>query len=326
MELKNRLVMPPMARSQADENGKVTSKTLDYYREKSAGGYIGLIIVEHSFVSQEGKAGKGQLSISDDSDISGLQEVVSMVHKNGTKIMAQISHAGAATTTEVTGVEQLSASAVRMPRDSMTAPRETMTTPLPKEMGPADIKKVVDDFAKAALRAKTAGFDGVEIHSAHGYLLNQFYSPLTNKRSDEYTGNTLCGRIKLHLEIIQAIRETVGKDYPLALRLGACDYMTGGSTIEDSIPAAKKFENAGIDLIDISGGFCGYRNPTSRKPGFFDELSEPIKANISIPVILTGGITTPETAEILLEQNKADLIGVGRAILKDNQWARKAMA
>lgn len=327
MELKNRLVMPPMAISKADENGKVTSKTLDYYDEKSAGGYIGLIIAEHSYVSPEGKAGRGQLSISDNSDIFGLRELVSMVHKNNTRIMAQISHAGAAATFGVTGLEQLSASAVRMPQGSLAAPggRGNRTMPLPKEMDMTDINKMTDNFTKAALRAKAAGFDGVEIHSAHGYLLNQFYSPLMNKRVDEYAGNTINGRIKLHLEIIQAIREAVGNDYPIALRLGACDYMAGGSTIEDSIIAVKEFEKAGIDFIDISGGFCGYINPTSRKPGYFDEISKVIKETVSVPVVLTGGIVEAESAELLLEQKKADLIGVGRAILKDSGWAERAM-
>ena len=317
--------MPPMAISKADESGKATSKTFDYYEEKSAGGYIGLIIAEHSYVSPEGKADKGQLSISDDRDIRGLRDMVSIVHKNDTKIMAQMNHAGAATTPDVTGLAQLSASAVRMPEDSMTAPKGKLTIPLPKEMTIADIKKTVDDFTKAALRAKAAGFDGVEIHSAHGYLLNQFYSPLTNKRSDEYTGRTIRGRIKLHLEIIESIREAVGNDYPLALRLGACDYMAGGSTVEDSILAVKEFEKAGIDFIDISGGFCGYINPTSHKPGYFDELSKVIKDSVSIPVVLTGGIVDAETAEMLLKQEKADLIGVGRTILKDSAWAKKAM-
>ncbi len=325
MELKNRLIMPPMAISKADKNGKVTSKTLEYYAEKSAGGYIGLIIAEHSYISPEGKAGKGQLSISDDSDIDGLKEIVSIVHKNGIKIMAQISHAGAATMSDITGLEQLSASAVKMPKGSLTAPSGNLLMPSPKEMDKTDIKKITDSFKKAALRAKAAGFDGVEIHSAHGYLLNQFYSPLTNKRTDEYTGSTIDGRIKLHLEIIQAIREVVGNDYPLALRLGACDYMAGGSTIEDSIIAAQAFEKAGIDFIDISGGFCGYINPTSHKPGYFAELSKAIKDTVSIPVVLTGGIVDAETAEMLLEQEKADLIGVGRAILKDSEWAKRAM-
>lgn len=247
--------------------------------------------------------------------MSGLEKLVKVIHENGSKAMAQISHAGGATKTEITGKSVLGASAVAMPR----------TGNMPLEMTKQDIAKVIDDFAAAAVRAKLAGFDGVEIHSAHGYLLNQFFSPLTNKRIDEYRGDTISGRIKLHLEIIQAIRHAVGQDYPIALRLGACDYVVGGTTKEDSILAAEEFEKAGIDLIDISGGFCGYINPTSHKQGYFDELSKAIKDNVSIPVILTGGIVDAETAEILLEQKKADLIGVGRAILKDSKWAEKAI-
>ena len=315
LELKNRLVMPPMATSKATETGTVTQQLYDYYNEKSAGGYIGLIITEHFYVSIEGKAGKGQVSIANDSDVSGLEKLVKVIHENGSKAMAQISHAGGANKTEITGKSVLGASAVAMPR----------TGNMPLEMTKQDIAKVIDDFAAAAVRAKLAGFDGVEIHSAHGYLLNQFFSPLTNKRIDEYRGDTISGRIKLHLEIIQAIRHAVGQDYPIALRLGACDYVVGGTTKEDSILAAEEFEKAGIDLIDISGGFCGYINPTSHKQGYFDELSKAIKDNVSIPVILTGGIVDAETAEILLEQKKADLIGVGRAILKDSKWAEKAI-
>lgn len=323
LELKNRLVMPPMAISKADENGKATTKTFDYYKEKSAGGYIGLIITEHSYVSQEGKASKGQLSIADDGAIAGLQQLASLIHKNNTNAIAQLSHAGGATTMAVTGLEQLSVSAVKMPRGSLTAPHGN--GPLPKEMSLTDIKKVVDDFTKAALRAKAAGFDGVEIHSAHGYLLNQFYSPLTNKRVDEYTGNTIDGRIKLHLEIIQSISREVGESYPIGLRLGACDYIEGGSTIEDSVLAVKKFEKAGLDFIDISGGFCGYINPVSSEQGYFGELTKIIKQQVSIPVILTGGIVDAKAAEKLLLEEKADLIGVGRAILRDSSWPKEAI-
>lgn len=323
--LKNRLVMPPMAISKADEHGKVTAGTLEYYDEKSAGGYIGLIIAEHSYVSPEGKASNGQLSISDNSDIAGLQQIVSVVHKNGTKIMAQLNHAGNSTTTAITGMEQISASAVQLPEGSLGARHKKAPSQLPKEMSVSDIDKVIENFTQAARRAKAAGFDGVEIHAAHGYLLNQFYSPLTNKRTDAYTGSSIGGRIKLHLEIIHAIRNAVGNDYPVGLRLGACDYMDGGSTIEDSVLAAKEFENAGIDFIDISGGLRGYTNPNSHRQGYFDELSKPIMKVVSIPVILTGGVVDAAAAELLLSEGKANLIGVGRAILKDSGWAQKNM-
>lgn len=316
IELKNRLVMPPMATAKSTPDGRVTGPLCDYYDEKSRGGYIGLIIAEHSYISPEGKAGKGQLSIAQDEDVEGLRRLVSVVHRNGSKVFAQINHAGAAAVKEITGCGAIGASAVRLPNGKGG---------LPKEMDQADIQRVIQAFAAAAGRAKQAGFDGVEIHSAHSYLLNQFYSPLTNHRKDAYSGSTFEGRIRLHLEVIQAVREMVGKAYPIALRLGACDYMEGGSTIEDSVRASKEFEKAGVDIIDISGGLCGYLNPASREQGYFREISEAVKREVSIPVILTGGVVTAEAAERLLEQEKADLIGVGRAILADSEWARRAM-
>jgi 2,4-dienoyl-CoA reductase-like NADH-dependent reductase (Old Yellow Enzyme family) len=317
LELKNRLVMPPMANEKSDNNGKVTDELCKYYNEKSNGGYIGLIITEHSYISPEGRASKGQLSISEASDIEGLKKIVSIIHNNDTKVIAQINHAGAAARPENQLIKPLGASAVKFPN----ANRDIN---LPIEMNNTNIKKIISDFTASAVIAQKAGYDGVEIHSAHGYLLNQFFSPLTNKRSDEYNGSTLDGRIKLHLDIIKSVRKAVGPNYPIALRLGACDYIDGGITIEDSIYAARKFENAGLDLLDISGGFNYYSNPNSQKEGYFSELSAAIKAQVNIPVILTGGVITSNAAENLLKDNKADLIGVGRAILKDSNWAKNA--
>lgn len=317
IKIKNRLVMPPMATLKSGD-GQVTDKLVDYYDEKSKGGYIGLIITEHSYVSKEGMANQGQVSISSDKDIEGLKRITETIHKNGSKVIAQISHAGSSAIPEVTGCELISASPIA--NTGATA----KTGIIPREMTQEDIKRVVKSFAHAAKRAKDAGFDGVEIHSAHAYLLNQFFSPITNKRSDEY-GGSLNNRIRIHLEIIKEIRKTVGEDYLVALRLGACDYISGGTTIEDSIEAAKEFQKAGIDLLDISGGFCGIVRPNHKEPGYFGELSEAIKKEVSIPVILTGGITEGKHAEKLMEEKKADMIGVGRAILKDSAWAKKVM-
>lgn len=134
----------------------------------------------------------------------------------------------------------------------------------------------------------------MEIHSAHSYLLNQFYSPLTNRRTDNYTGSTLEGRLRIHLEIIRSIREAVGEDYPIALRLGAIDDLPGGTTLEDSVRAAGILQAAGIDLLDISGGFCGPYRPGHKEQGYFGELTEAIKKEVTVPVLLTGGITTPK--------------------------------
>ena len=179
-------------------------------------------------------------------------------------------------------------------------------------------------FAAAAVRAKAAGYDGVEIHSAHGYFLNQFYSPLTNHRTDTYGGSPE-NRIRLHLEVIAAVRQAVGPDYPIALRLGGCDYMDGGSTVADAVAACKAFTEAGVDLLDLSGGMCSYTVPGRACPGWFRDQSEAVKAAVSVPVILTGGITPAQEAENLLREGAADLIGVGRAILRDHRWAEKEL-
>ena len=164
----------------------------------------------------------------------------------------------------------------------------------------------------------------MEIHAAHRYLLNQFYSPLTNHRTDRYNGSTLEGRMQLLLEVVEAVRHAVGADFPVAVRLGACDYMEGGSTLQDAVAAAKLLEDAGVDLLDISGGMCSYRNPLESGQGYFGEITQAVKQEVTIPVLLTGGITEPQAAEALLEEQKTDLVGIGRALLKDSDWAKHA--
>ncbi|MBV7276543.1 NADH:flavin oxidoreductase [Clostridium sp. PL3] len=311
--LKNRLIMPPMATAKSEKDGKVSREVLEYYDEKSRGGYISLIIVEHSFIEQQGKASENQLSVAEDSTIENLKKLANVIQKNGSKAVMQLNHAGSAALTEVTGSIPIAPSAVANP----------FKGDMPRELTKKEIKDIVESFKKAALRVKKAGFDGVEIHSAHGYLLNQFFSPLTNKRTDEYGGD-VNSRIKIHLEIIKAVREAVGNEMPIFIRLGASDYMEGGITIEDSKIAAHEFEKAGVDVIDISGGFCRFTLEDNTLPGYFAPLSEGIKEVVSIPVILTGGITEVKDAERLLLEGKADLIGVGRAIYKDSEWAKKA--
>ena len=315
LELHNRLVMPPMATEKSAAGGKVSPGLLEYYDDKSRGGYISLIIIEHSYVRPDGKASDDQLSIADESVIEGLKALAGTIHRNGSKAVMQINHAGSAALEEITGTMPVGPSAVLNPR------KETM----PRELAPEEIKGIIEAYRAAARRTRGAGFDGVEIHSAHGYLLNQFFSPLTNKRKDEYGGNLL-NRIRIHLQIIEAIKKAVGEDFPLLLRLGASDFMPGGTTIEESIIAAREFEKAGIDIIDISGGFSGYTVPGLTGQGFFSPLTEAIKKAVSIPVILTGGITEAGAAEKLLNEGKTDLVGVGRAILKDSNWARDAIS
>ena len=252
MNLANRLVMPPMATAKAEPDGTVSQALLDYYEEKSRGGYISLIIIEHSYITPEGKASNNQLSVSDDAVIPGLRKLADVIHRNGSKAAMQINHAGSAALKEVTGTTPLAPSATANPRRG----------DMPREITRKGIGDIVNAFKDAGRRVREAGFDAVEIHSAHGYLLNQFLSPLTNKRTDEY-GGAISNRIRIHLQVIQAIRAAVGPDFPIQVRLGASDYTEGGTTIEDSKIAARAFETAGVDIIHISGGFVGYTPPAS---------------------------------------------------------------
>jgi NADPH2 dehydrogenase len=312
--LSNRIIMPPMATSKAEADGKVSQSILDYYKEKSEGGYIALIIIEHSFISPEGKASNNQMSVAEDSVIDKLRELSQVIKHNGSKAVMQLNHAGGAASKEIIGGMPVAPSAIAQPRWGN----------IPHELTKEEIKNIVEAFKNAACRVKEAGFDAVEIHSAHGYLLNQFFSPLTNKRTDEYGGD-VHNRIRIHLEVIKSVREAVGEGFPILLRLGASDYMEGGSTFEDAQIAAKEFEKAGVNMLDISGGHCGFSVPGITCQGYFAPLTKAIKEIVSIPVILTGGITEAEAAEDLLKEGKADLIGVGRAVLKDSEWAQKAV-
>lgn len=316
LQLHNRLVMPPMATAKSDD-GKVSPALLDYYRQRAEGDALGLIITEHSYMDIHGKANHNQVSIAEASDTTGLIKLVDTIHSAGSaKVFAQINHAGSSTSPKITGLPIEAPSPVLHP----TYPEAS----LPLEMTAGRIREIVRKFAEAAGRAKTAGYDGVEIHSAHGYLLNQFYSPLTNRRTDEYGGD-LDGRLRIHQEVIRAVRSTVGEDYPLALRLGGCDYMDGGSTIEDSVYAAKRFQEWGIDLLDISGGMCRYMIVDKHAPGFFGEMTAAIRQAVDIPVILSGNIRTVEDAERFLTDGSADLIGIARPILADGDWAKNFM-
>ena len=315
LKLKNRLVMPPMATETSESGGLVSKSLLQYYDEKSIGGYIGLIITEHGFILPEGKASKGQLSVASDDTIDGLKQLVDVIHHNKVKVVAQINHAGGAADHFITGHESMAPTAILKNGERFGD----------YEMTKYDIKKVVNGFADAAKRVKQSGFDGVEIHSAHGYLLNQFYSPLVNQRNDEY-GGKLQNRIRIHLEVIDAVRDVVGNDYPIFLRLGSIDETLGGNTVDDAVQASIAFECAGIDVLDISGGMTGYvRKSRKNEQGYFSDITEAIKKEVTIPIILTGGITEPAAADRILAEGKADMIGVGRAILRDSSWAKRAM-
>lgn len=321
LTLKNRLVLPPMATEKAAA-GKITPALIAYYREMAQSGPA-LIIQEHCYVAPDGKASPHQIGMDKTADMAALQELTAAVHASGVPFLAQLSHAGSAAHTAVTGCPVVSASAVLNPaRSASVGGTPEMPTPLDQQ----GIDRIRQAFVDAALRAKEAGYDGVEIHSAHGYLLDQFYSPLTNHRTDAYTGATLKGRTRFIREVCEAVRRAVGKDFVVTLRLGAADYMPGGATVEELPRAIALLEGAGLDGFSISGGMCIFFRPGHTEPGYFAELSRAAKSATKLPVLLTGGITTGEEAETLLENGEADLIGLGRAALKDHQIFKEILS
>ena len=310
--LNNRLVMPPMATGLAD-HGHVTEKLVEYYRERAQFSRPGLIITEHSCITEAGRASAIQLSIADDTMIAEHKRIVDAIHAAGSRTFVQLNHGGSAAAPNYP-CEIVSASAVANPVGKLTQAK------LPRPLTKAEILTLQSEYVRAAIRAKKAGYDGVEIHSAHGYLLNQFYSPLSNRREDEYGPQSIENRIRFLTETMFAVRAAIG-EMPLAVRLGGADYREGGATEEDAAEACRLLQQAGADLLDISGGMCSYVRPGHSEPGYFSSMTEKTKSAVSIPVLLTGGIQTMADAERMLQENKADLVGVGRALFKDAHWA-----
>ena len=308
--VKDRLVMPPMQTNKTDR-GMVSQAQADYYRDRAVRSRPGIIITEHSFVAEGGRAAPEQVSIASDNMIEEHRKLTDAIHQGGSKAFVQLSHAGANGI-----VESVSASDVNTPSKK--------TAPPPRPLSREEIRQVEELFALAAVRAVKAGYDGIELHCAHGYLLNQFYSPLTNHRTDEY-GGSLENRLRITLETAALVRQAVGPDVPLAVRLGGADYMPGGSTEEDAAEAGRLLQAGGVDLLDLSGGMCVFTRQGHTEPGYFASMSRKVKEAVSIPVLLTGGVNTVAEAEALLAAGDADLIGVGRALLKDPDWRNTAL-
>lgn len=294
---KNNIYLPPMAKELC-VNGQPNLAMLDYYTKQAQQGF-GLIILEHAYVSENGKASPGQLSIAADYDATILRKIAEVIHKYRAKAVMQINHCGAKS--RVVLERKLAPSIIE--NDDVQALTKT------------EIQGVVLDFIQSALRVKQLGFDGVEVHSAHGYLLNQFYSPLTNKRQDEY-GGCLENRLRLHVEILQGIKKELG-DFPLFLRLGACDYMEGGNDLATAVKAAK-FLAPHLDYLDISGGISGYQTHIKGALCYFAEVAQAIKQEINLPILTAGGIKTFSEAQRVITNGVCDLAGIGRTALAPN--------
>jgi NADPH2 dehydrogenase len=303
--LRNRIVMPPMQSGRASFKGEVTNKLVNFYVRRSSA--LGLPIVEHAYVSALGKIGPKQLGIYDDSLIGGFEKLASGIHSVGAPAIVQISHAGAVANKKVIG---------ETPVGPCTRDKTRM---LEKE----ELYTLANDYAIAADRAVKAGFDGVELHGAHGYLLNQFFTPLLNKRDDEF-GGSLENRMRFPLLVVQKVRQRLGKGL-LLYRLGSDDLAPNGTHIQDAIAFSLKLQEAGVDILDVSGGMCGSEPKQLRQiTGYFIPQASEIKKAVGVPVIGVGGIKKPEFADKLVSDGLVDLVAVGRALYHDNEWPQKA--
>ena len=326
MKLRNRIVMPPMTTSFANETGAVTERLVDYYVER-ARGKVGLIVVEAACVeSVLGRLIISQLRIDSDKYLPGLADLVEAVHFQGGKIALQIHHAGRETTLEATeGRTPVSSSNVPY-IDMYGSPGSVVVRPRPLKI--KEISDLVEKFGEGARRAKAAGFDAVEIHGAHGYLVAQFLSPYANKRIDKY-GKDFNGRMRFALEVIERVREKVGADYPIIFRISADEFIKGGITLELAEKIAMKLEKAGINAIHVSGSLSETEHmceaPMAIERGYMVHLAEGIKKIVNIPVITVGRINDPELAERILQDGRADLVAMGRALITDPMLPVKTM-
>lgn len=312
LRLKNRLVMAPMATGMATAEGEVTDRHIKHYSTRARGG-VGLIILEHTYVLENGKLSNGQLGLYADRLVPGLSRLTKAIHGEGSRVVVQLTHAGAKTNSGVVGAQPVGPSNVGPP-DSKESPR-----PLTQ----AEIKSIALAFADAARRALEAGCDAVELHGAHGFLIGQFLSPYTNRREDAY-GGRLEGRLRFPTEVVMGVRAKLESKVPVFYRFGADDMVEGGLTPEEAKLAAPLLERAGVDVLDISGGLGGGGSDRYSDQGYFVPLAHSIKGSVKVPVIGVGNITEAEYADRIVREGRVDLVAIGRKLLSDPDFPKFA--
>jgi 2,4-dienoyl-CoA reductase-like NADH-dependent reductase (Old Yellow Enzyme family) len=318
MVVKNRFVRSATWEGMATPEGVMTEMLVQTI-EELAKGEVGLIISGHTFVSPEGQASPLQLGVYDDSFIPGLTEMVDVAHNNGAKIVLQLAHAGVHAPNPITN--QFAFVISDFP-ELGTMKREEMTE--------ADFKRLANAFGSAAKRAKEAGFDGVQMHAGHGYLLSQSLSNAYNKRDDSY-GGSIENRSRLLLEVYGKIREAVGKDYPVLIKMNSEDCIENGLTVEESLTVASMLEAKGLDAVELSGGTLtsGKLSPSRvginkpEKEAYFQEAAKQFKSKLNIPVILVGGMRSFEKNEELVDDDVADFISMSRPFIREPQLIKR---
>jgi len=315
MTIKNRIIMPPMGTNFAGQNGEINEDHIKYYEQRAKGG-TGLIIVENVSVQFPlGSNGTTQLRIDIDSFMPSLYELTERLHKYGACVAIQINHSGASAMAERIGCQPVSSSNI---------PSKTGGA-VPRPLEKSEILDIVEKYGKAARRVQIAGFDAVEIHAGHSYLISQFLSPIYNKREDEF-GGSVKNRTKFARMIIDSVRAEVGPQFPIMLRISADELLEGGNTLEDTLELLE-YLNDEVDIFDVSAGLndsLQYQiDNMSLKDGWRSYMSKAVRNKFNKPTITTGNIRNPEIAEKILSDGDADLIGIGRGLIADPNWVEK---
>lgn len=310
LELKNRIVLPPMCQYSVEKKDGIANEWHYMHYVSRAIGGVGLIIIEMTDVEPDGRISDYDLGLWCDEQIEPLKKIVDECHKYGAKVAIQIAHAGRkAEDAEI----PVAPSPIQFDEKSKT----------PKELSTEEVKEIVDKFRLSVKRAIKAGFDAIEIHGAHGYLIHQFHSPLTNKRSDEY-GKDLT---KFGVDIIKAAKSEMPKDMPLIMRISAVEYVENGYGIETGIKLSKAYKEAGADIFHISAGGEG-KIAAAGKPGTHAAYQVPyakaIKEALNTDVIAVGRLDEPELANAVIGNEEADLVAVGRAMFRNPYWPLEA--
>ena len=320
LTMRNRILRSATWEGMCEQDGRPSEKLINCYRNLAQGG-IGLIISGYTFVRPDGKGLPGKMGIHTDDFATDYENLTSTVHNAGGKIAIQLVHAGGETKSTYAGRQPLAPSAVKVDQ----------YPEMPAELTKEEIIDTISAFGEGARRAKAWGFDGVQLHGAHGFLINQFLSPLTNRRADEYGGG-IENRCRFLLEVYRKVREAVGPDYPVFIKLNASDHLDGGLEIDDAVYAAKAIAKVGIDAIEVSAGTpaSGEKGPVREKilkpekEAYNLPLARRIKEAVSCPVMVVGGLRSYEIAEKTVKEDGMDYIAMARPLIREpalvNRW------
>lgn len=318
MELKNHLVRSATWEGMCNPDGSPSERLINCYKDLAAGG-VGLIITGYSYVREDGKQLPGKMGIHADHLEKPMKTLLQEVHSLGGKLVIQLVHAGGQTDSRNAGRRPIAPSSVDVPQ----------FPEIPEEMSQSEIADIVECFGQAATRAKAWGFDGVQLHGAHGYLINQFLSPLTNKRTDRYGGD-IKNRVRFLIEVYEAVRGAVGDEYPVMIKLNGTDFQDGGLTLDDAIYAARTLDSLGIDAIEVSGGTpaSGEQGPVRtkiRRPedeAYNLPLARAVKEAVNAPVMVVGGIRSYEKAVAIVKEG-IDFVSLSRPLIREPNLPRR---